>query len=91
MTSSDVHDLSCLLSSVLPKWIRYKMLTINLILFWTGTRLPLYWTGGGQKNPNQVNYAIWCLTTMKLGLEYSIGQELFKTAKISDVISIVQI
>ena len=67
MTFSDVHDLSCLLSSVLPKWIRSKMLTINLILFWTGTRLPLYWPGGGPKNPNRVNYAIWCLTTMKLG------------------------
>ena len=33
MTSSDVHDLSCLFSSVLPKWIRSKTFTINLILF----------------------------------------------------------
>ena len=50
-TSSDVHDLSCLLSSMLPKWIRSKIFTINLILFWTGTGLPLYWTGGEQKSP----------------------------------------
>ena len=64
MTSSDVHDLSCLFSSVLPKWIKSKIFTINLILFWMGTGLPLYWTGGGQKAPNQVNSAIWYLTTM---------------------------
>ena len=31
-----------------------------LTLFWTGSRLPLYWTGRGQKSPPM-------LTTMKLG------------------------
>ena len=49
-----------------------------LTLFWMGSGRTLYWTGG-KKPP-------------RLTLEYSIGQELFRTTKkISDVISIVRI
>ena len=38
----------------------------NLTLFWTGPGTP-YIGREGAKKPPQVNSAIWCLTTMKLG------------------------
>ena len=43
--------------------INLKILT----LFWMGSGRTLCWMGGGGKKAPQVNSAIWCLTTMKLG------------------------
>ena len=66
---------------------KHQSCELNPILDWVQDT-PIM-DGGGKKPPPKFNSAIWRLTTMKLGRNRVIGQELFKTTKISDVISTV--